>query len=182
MKPISVKPMKPISVTSQALPRIPLKTNKTGPQIPVPAHSPMLPSWSNMRHTTGTPPLSSIQQCVAGALAAGPTLSNAAQTYGIHRVTSPAVLLRASGLCNVRNCPRPAGRCQSRPDPGEPAPTPAESTAAATECNTMQHDSGNSGGVASVPPVRRASAPAPCPRTASKPPPATGIISIGSKC
>jgi len=40
-----------------------------------------------MRHTTDTPPLSSIQQCVVDALAAGSTLSNAAETYGIHRVT-----------------------------------------------------------------------------------------------
>jgi hypothetical protein len=42
-----------------------------------------------MRNTTDTPPppLSSVQQCVADALAAGSTLTDAAKTYGVHRVT-----------------------------------------------------------------------------------------------
>jgi hypothetical protein len=40
-----------------------------------------------MEHSTDTPPLTSIQQCVADALAAGSTLTDAAKTYGVHRVT-----------------------------------------------------------------------------------------------
>jgi len=40
-----------------------------------------------MEHTTDTPPLSTVQQCVANALAAGATLTAAAEAHGVHRVT-----------------------------------------------------------------------------------------------
>jgi transposase-like protein len=40
-----------------------------------------------MGHSTDNPPLTSVQQCVADALAAGSTLTDAAETYGVHRVT-----------------------------------------------------------------------------------------------
>ncbi len=40
-----------------------------------------------MGHSTDYPPLTSVQQCVVDALAAGGTLTDAAETYGIHRVT-----------------------------------------------------------------------------------------------
>jgi hypothetical protein len=40
-----------------------------------------------MEHTTNTPPLTSVQQCVVDALAAGSTLTDAAEAYGVHRVT-----------------------------------------------------------------------------------------------
>jgi hypothetical protein len=197
-----------------------------------------------MRNTTDTPPppLSSVQQCVADALAAGSTLTDAAKTYGVHRVTiyrwmkackpfvealhrsraefvlsrrdalhhlsnravetllaildnpksSPAVLLRTSmfilqrpqlpktGWSMPEPAPDPDGEklldsaiiekdydslpglhgIHRYPDPypDESAPTPADSATsepppspAATECNTMQHDSGNSDDVAPAP-------------------------------
>jgi hypothetical protein len=202
----------------------------------------MLPSSSNMEHSTDTPPLTSIQQCVVDALAAGSTLTNAAETYGIHRVTvyrwmktsklfaealhraraefvlarrddlhhlsnraletllaildnpnsSPAVLLRTAMFILQRpqlpktgwSMPEPAPDPDGEklldsaiiekeydslpgihgidrypdPHPDESAPTQAESATsepppgpAATGCNTMQHDSGNSGDVAPAP-------------------------------
>ena len=40
-----------------------------------------------MEHSTDTPPLTAVQQCVVDALAAGSTLTDAAEAYGIHRVT-----------------------------------------------------------------------------------------------
>jgi hypothetical protein len=40
-----------------------------------------------MEHATDTPPLSTVQQCVVNALAAGSTLTDAAEAYGVHRVT-----------------------------------------------------------------------------------------------
>jgi len=40
-----------------------------------------------MEHTTDTPPLTTVQQCVVNALAAGSTLTDAAAAYGVHRVT-----------------------------------------------------------------------------------------------
>jgi hypothetical protein len=40
-----------------------------------------------MENSTDTPPLSTVQQYVANALAAGSTLSDAAKAYGVHRVT-----------------------------------------------------------------------------------------------
>jgi len=40
-----------------------------------------------MGHSTDNPPLTSVQQCVVDALAAGTTLTDAAETYGVHRVT-----------------------------------------------------------------------------------------------
>jgi hypothetical protein len=40
-----------------------------------------------MEHSTDTPPLSTVQQCVVNALAAGATLTDAAKAYGVHRVT-----------------------------------------------------------------------------------------------
>jgi len=40
-----------------------------------------------MEHTTDTSPLSNVQKCVVDALAAGSTLTDAAETYGVHRVT-----------------------------------------------------------------------------------------------
>ncbi len=195
-----------------------------------------------MEHSTDTPPLTSIQQCVVDALAAGSTLTNAAETYGVHRVTvyrwmktlkpfaealhraraefvlarrddlhhlsnraletllaildnpesSPAVLLRASmfilqrpqlpktGWSMPEPAPDPDGEklldsaiiekdydslpgvhgIDRYPDPypDESAPTQSESATsepppdpAATACNTMQHDSGNSGDVAPAP-------------------------------
>jgi len=40
-----------------------------------------------MEHTADSSPLSSVQQCVVNALAAGSTLTDAAEAYGVHRVT-----------------------------------------------------------------------------------------------
>jgi hypothetical protein len=40
-----------------------------------------------MENSTGTPPLSTVQQCVVNALAAGATLTDAAEAYSVHRVT-----------------------------------------------------------------------------------------------
>ena len=40
-----------------------------------------------MEHSTDNPPLSAAQQCVVDALAAGSALTDAAEAYGIHRVT-----------------------------------------------------------------------------------------------
>jgi len=40
-----------------------------------------------MEHSTDTPPLTKVQQCVVNALAAGSTLTDAAEAYGVHRVT-----------------------------------------------------------------------------------------------
>jgi transposase-like protein len=40
-----------------------------------------------MGHSTDNPPLTSVQQCVVDALAAGSTLTDTAETYGVHRVT-----------------------------------------------------------------------------------------------
>jgi uncharacterized protein (DUF1778 family) len=40
-----------------------------------------------MEHTTGSPPLTAVQQCVVDALAAGSTITAAAEAYGIQRVT-----------------------------------------------------------------------------------------------
>jgi hypothetical protein len=40
-----------------------------------------------MEHTSDIPPLTTVQQCVVNALAAGSTLTDAAETYGVHRVT-----------------------------------------------------------------------------------------------
>jgi hypothetical protein len=40
-----------------------------------------------MEHTTDSSPLSTVQQCVVNALAAGSTLTDAAEAYGVHRVT-----------------------------------------------------------------------------------------------
>jgi hypothetical protein len=40
-----------------------------------------------MEHTTDSPPLSTVQQYVVNALAAGSTLTDAAEAYGVHRVT-----------------------------------------------------------------------------------------------
>src|ERR1019366_2379304 len=40
-----------------------------------------------MEHTTDSSPLSTVQQCVVNALAAGSPLTDAAEAYGVHRVT-----------------------------------------------------------------------------------------------
>jgi hypothetical protein len=40
-----------------------------------------------MEHPTDPPPLTTVQQCVANALAAGATLTDAAKAHGVHRVT-----------------------------------------------------------------------------------------------
>jgi hypothetical protein len=40
-----------------------------------------------MEHTTDSSPLSTTQQCVVNALAAGATLTDAAEAHGVHRVT-----------------------------------------------------------------------------------------------
>ena len=40
-----------------------------------------------MEHSTDSPPLTTVQQCVVNALAAGSTLTDAAEAYGVHRVT-----------------------------------------------------------------------------------------------
>jgi hypothetical protein len=40
-----------------------------------------------MEHSTDNPPLSAVQQCVVNALAAGSTLTDAAEAYNVHRVT-----------------------------------------------------------------------------------------------
>jgi hypothetical protein len=47
----------------------------------------MLLSSSNMEHAADSSPLSTIQQCVVNALAAGSTLTDAAEAYSVHRVT-----------------------------------------------------------------------------------------------
>ena len=49
-----------------------MKTNQTTP--------PMLFSSSKWNTPTGNPPLTSVQQCVVDALAAGATLTDAAET------------------------------------------------------------------------------------------------------
>ena len=54
------------------------------PQAPAPAHAILI---VEMGHTTDNPPLTSVQQCVVDALAAGSTLTDTAETYGVHRVT-----------------------------------------------------------------------------------------------
>src|ERR1039457_6325768 len=68
-------------------PRIHLKTRSNASEIPAPAHPPMLLSSSNMEHAADSSPLSTIQQCVVNALAAGSTLTDAAEAYSVHRVT-----------------------------------------------------------------------------------------------
>ena len=40
-----------------------------------------------MEHTTGTPPLTTVQQSVIDTLAAGSTITAAAEAHGIHRIT-----------------------------------------------------------------------------------------------
>jgi transposase-like protein len=40
-----------------------------------------------LEHSADTSPLSTVRQCVINALAAGSTLTDAAEAYGIHRVT-----------------------------------------------------------------------------------------------
>ena len=40
-----------------------------------------------MEHAADSSPLSTIQQCVVNALAAGSTLTDAAEAYSVHRVT-----------------------------------------------------------------------------------------------
>ena len=40
-----------------------------------------------MEHTTDSTPLTTVQQCVVNALAAGSTLTDAAEAYNVHRVT-----------------------------------------------------------------------------------------------
>ena len=40
-----------------------------------------------MENSTEAPPLTTVQQCVVNALAAGSTLTDAAKAYGVHRVT-----------------------------------------------------------------------------------------------
>jgi hypothetical protein len=40
-----------------------------------------------MEHSTDSPPLTTVQQCVVDALAAGSTLTDAAEAYNVHRVT-----------------------------------------------------------------------------------------------
>jgi len=40
-----------------------------------------------MEHTADSPPLSTVQQCVVNALAAGSTLTAAAEAYSVHRVS-----------------------------------------------------------------------------------------------
>jgi hypothetical protein len=47
----------------------------------------MLASWSSMSYTAAASPLTTTQQCVANALAAGATVSAAAHSHGLNRVT-----------------------------------------------------------------------------------------------
>jgi transposase-like protein len=68
-------------------PSIPMKPKNNPPrhpQAPAPAHAILI---VEMGHTTDNPPLTSVQQCVVDALAAGSTLTDTAETYGVHRVT-----------------------------------------------------------------------------------------------
>jgi hypothetical protein len=77
----------PVFNHKSASPYIPLKTKQTARAIPAPTRTPMLLSSSNMERSTDSPPLSSVQQCVVDALAAGSTLTDAAEAYSVHRVT-----------------------------------------------------------------------------------------------
>src|ERR1022692_4776110 len=54
------------------------------PRSRAPAHATLI---VGMEHTTDSSPLSTVQQCVVNALAAGSTLTDAAEAYGVHRVT-----------------------------------------------------------------------------------------------
>src|ERR1039457_1554240 len=69
-------------------PRIHLKTRSNASEIPAPAQPPMLLSSSNMEHAADSTPLTTIQQCVVNALAAGSTLTDPAEATGVHRVTA----------------------------------------------------------------------------------------------
>ena len=64
-----------------------MKTNKNPPEIPRRPHTRMLPSSSQWDLTPIHKPLTPVQEYVVNALAAGITLSKAAETYGLHRVT-----------------------------------------------------------------------------------------------
>jgi len=66
---------------------IPLKTKYEANSTPVPAGPPMLLSSQDMEHTADQPSLNTVQQCVVNALAAGATLTDAAEAHGVHRVT-----------------------------------------------------------------------------------------------
>jgi hypothetical protein len=68
-------------------PHNPLKTKQNLREIPAPAHTPMLLSSSNMEYSTDAPPLTTVQQCVVNALAAGSTITGAAEAHGVHRMT-----------------------------------------------------------------------------------------------
>src|ERR1017187_5635777 len=69
------------------IPPHPSENKSNASEIPAPAHPPMLLSSSNMEHSTDSTPLTTIQQCVVNALAAGSTLTDAAEAYSVHRVT-----------------------------------------------------------------------------------------------
>src|ERR1022692_1321134 len=69
------------------IPPHPSENKSNASEIPAPAHPPMLLSSSNMEHAADSTPLSPIQQCVVNALAAGSTLTDAAEAYSVHRVT-----------------------------------------------------------------------------------------------
>ena len=66
-----------------------------------------------MGHSTDNPPLTSVQQCVVDALAAGSTLTDAAETYGVHRVTIYR-WMKTSPALHRRPPPRPR-RIRPRP-------------------------------------------------------------------
>jgi hypothetical protein len=65
-----------------------LAENKANcPRDPPSPHTRPCYSHGGMEHTSDIAPLTTVQQCVVNALAAGSTLTDAAETYGVHRVT-----------------------------------------------------------------------------------------------
>jgi uncharacterized protein (DUF1778 family) len=63
-----------------------MKTKKTPARSPPPRTRPCY-SHIGMEHTTDSPPLTTVQQCVVNALAAGSTVTAAAEAHGIQRIT-----------------------------------------------------------------------------------------------
>jgi uncharacterized protein (DUF1778 family) len=56
-----------------------------------------------MEHSTDTRPLTAVQQCVVDALAAGSTLTDAAEAAALHRARAEFVLARRDDLHHLSN-------------------------------------------------------------------------------
>src|ERR1022692_2331956 len=69
------------------IPPHPSENKSNASETPAPAPPPRLLSSSNMEPAADSTPLTTIQQCVVNALAAGSTLTDAAEAYSVHRVT-----------------------------------------------------------------------------------------------